>query len=215
MLAAGAHADVQRRLPSFGVRRALGFTPGALVLAQAAAAARVAVPAAAARARGRRARRRRADARPARPAQRGGARRRARARPARAAWPASRCSSAPRARGRRGGPRAGRRPTVLRGGDLAPPRRRRGAGRLRAGLLGTGARFALAARARWAASVATVAMCAGVVGADARARLAARAPARRPGHGRQALRARRAAAAGGRRRGARRSRAWRTPRRAT
>ena len=48
MLAASAHADVQRRLPSFGVRRALGFTPGALVLAQAAAAARVAAPAAAA-----------------------------------------------------------------------------------------------------------------------------------------------------------------------
>ena len=28
MLAAGAHAEVQRALPSLGVRRALGFTPG-------------------------------------------------------------------------------------------------------------------------------------------------------------------------------------------
>ena len=62
--------------------------------------------------------------------------------------------------------RAARRPPaeVLRGAGVAPPRRRRRAGRLRAGLLGTGARFALAARARWAASVATVAMCAAVVG---------------------------------------------------
>ena len=48
MLAAGAHADVQRRLPAFGLQRALGFTPGRLVLDQAAASARIAVPAAAA-----------------------------------------------------------------------------------------------------------------------------------------------------------------------
>ena len=48
MLAAGAHADVQRRLPAFGLRRALGFTPADLVRAQAAEAALVAVPAAAA-----------------------------------------------------------------------------------------------------------------------------------------------------------------------
>src|SRR5205085_5987642 len=47
MLAAGAHADVQRRLSSFGVRRALGFTPGEIAARQAGEAALVAMPAAA------------------------------------------------------------------------------------------------------------------------------------------------------------------------
>ena len=47
MLAASAHADVQRRLPAFGVRRALGFTPGRLAAGQAAEAALLAAPAAA------------------------------------------------------------------------------------------------------------------------------------------------------------------------
>ena len=47
MLAASAQADVQRRLPSFGVRRALGFTPGRLAAGQAAEAALLAAPAAA------------------------------------------------------------------------------------------------------------------------------------------------------------------------
>jgi len=163
MLAASAHADVQRRLPSFGVRRALGFTPGALVLAQAAAAARVAVPAAAAGlAVGAL-----AVAGPTRDllAQLNEEAPGVALVPvllaclagisllvcAASAWPAWRAARRPPAE-------------VLRGADLAPPRRRRAAGRLRAGLLGTGARFALASRARWAASVATVAMCAGVVG---------------------------------------------------
>src|SRR6185436_13586116 len=47
MLAAGAQAEVQRRLPAFGVQRALGFTPGRLAARQAADAARLAVPMAA------------------------------------------------------------------------------------------------------------------------------------------------------------------------
>jgi hypothetical protein len=54
---------------------------------------------------------------------------------------------------------------VLRGGDLA---RRRGAGGVsprkeRGGLVALGARFAVAARARWAAAVATIGVCAGIV----------------------------------------------------
>jgi hypothetical protein len=59
--------------------------------------------------------------------------------------------------------RAARRPpvSILRGGDLAvgrtPGRSARG------GLLGLGARFATAARGRWLATVATIAVCAGVV----------------------------------------------------
>jgi hypothetical protein len=58
--------------------------------------------------------------------------------------------------------RAARRPPseVLRGGDLArSARRSKGPD----GLLATGARFALAARGRFAASVATIAVCAAVV----------------------------------------------------
>ena len=47
MLAAGAHADVQRRLGAFGVQRALGFSPVRIAGFQAAEAAVVAVPAAA------------------------------------------------------------------------------------------------------------------------------------------------------------------------
>jgi ABC-type lipoprotein release transport system permease subunit len=47
MLAAGAQAEVQRRLPAFAVRRALGFTPARLAAGQAAAAALLAAPAAA------------------------------------------------------------------------------------------------------------------------------------------------------------------------
>jgi ABC-type lipoprotein release transport system permease subunit len=194
MLAAGAHADVQRRLPAFGVRRAIGFTPARLALAQAAETARTAVPAAVAGlAIGAL-----AVAQPTRDllAQ-------LNEEPpgwallpvlgvcliaisalvcAAATWPAWRAARRPPA-------------TVLRGGvGLAAPRRARTAG-LRdpmarvvggrgsaataragaappapplrapaAGLLGTGARFAVAARGRWAASVATVAVCAGVVG---------------------------------------------------
>ena len=47
MLAAGAHAEVQRRLTGFGVQRALGFGPGRIAAQQAVEAAVVAVPAAA------------------------------------------------------------------------------------------------------------------------------------------------------------------------
>ena len=47
MLAAGAHAEVQRRLTGFGVQRALGFSPARIAAQQAAEAAVVAVPAAA------------------------------------------------------------------------------------------------------------------------------------------------------------------------
>ena len=47
MLAAGAHADVQRRLGALGVQRALGFTPGRIAAQQALEAALVAAPAAA------------------------------------------------------------------------------------------------------------------------------------------------------------------------
>ena len=46
MLAAGAQADVQRRLPALGVQRALGFTPGRLAARYAGEAALVALPAA-------------------------------------------------------------------------------------------------------------------------------------------------------------------------
>ena len=46
MLAAGAHAEVQRRLSAFGVQRALGFTPARIASLQAAEATLVAVPAA-------------------------------------------------------------------------------------------------------------------------------------------------------------------------
>ena len=48
MLAAGAHADVQRRLTGLGVQRALGFRPGRIAAQQATEATLVAVPAAAA-----------------------------------------------------------------------------------------------------------------------------------------------------------------------
>src|SRR5215207_6245598 len=46
MLAAGAHADVQRRLGAIGVQRALGFTPARIAALQATEATIVAVPAA-------------------------------------------------------------------------------------------------------------------------------------------------------------------------
>jgi ABC-type antimicrobial peptide transport system permease subunit len=167
MLAASAHADVQRRLPTFGVRRALGFTPGRLAAGQAAEAALLAAPAAAlglvAGAL--------AVAGPS-----GALLAQLNELPPGAAllpvlgvcllaitalvttaatWPAWRAARRPPAE-------------ILRGGDLARPRRRRNATGLtpRAaldGLLATGARFALAARGRYAASVATIAVCAGVV----------------------------------------------------
>jgi ABC-type antimicrobial peptide transport system permease subunit len=169
MLAAGAHAEVQRRLTGFGVQRALGFGPGRIAAQQATEAAVVAVPAAAL-----------GIALGALVV----------ARPAAdllaalnelgpgwalapplllallavvavvvfaATWPAW---------------RAARRPPVeiLRGGDLARrPRRplrplRRGSDPSSGGgLFALGVRFATAARGRWFAAVATIAVCAGVV----------------------------------------------------
>ncbi len=47
MLVAGAHADVQRRLTGIGVQRALGFGPGRIAAQQAVESAVVALPAAA------------------------------------------------------------------------------------------------------------------------------------------------------------------------
>jgi hypothetical protein len=169
MLTAGAHAEVQRRLSAFGVQRALGFTPGRIAALQAVEAAVVAVPAAllglAAGAL--------AVAGPS-----AGLLAALNEQPpggalllplglalvvvsgivvASATWPAWRA--------------ARRSPAViLRGGDLATaPRRGRFASGRRTtpsgdgGLAALGARFATAARGRWLASVATIAVCAGVV----------------------------------------------------
>jgi ABC-type lipoprotein release transport system permease subunit len=161
MLAAGAHADVQRRLPAFGLQRALGFTPGRLALTQALESARIAVPAAAAGlAVGALAV---AGPSAALLAQLNEQPPGAALLPvlalcllaivavvcAAGTWPAWRAARRPPAQ-------------ILRGGDLAG---RPGAA-LRAlgdGLAATGARFVLAARARYAATVATIAVCAGVV----------------------------------------------------
>jgi putative ABC transport system permease protein len=159
MLAAGAHADVQRRLGAFGVQRALGFSPARIAALQATEAAVVALPAAALGiAIGTL-----AVAGPAagllaslneRPP--GGAL----ALPllaalaavvaivvAAATWPAW---------------RAARRPPVeiLRGAPMATGGSFRSSG---GGLALLGARFATAARARWVAAVATIGVCAGVV----------------------------------------------------
>jgi ABC-type lipoprotein release transport system permease subunit len=160
MLAAGAHADVQRRLGAIGVQRAIGFTPGRIAARQAGEAALVAAPAAAAGlAVGAL-----AVAGPA-----GALLAALNEQPpgavlllplalcllavvalvtAAATWPAWRAAKRPPAE-------------IIRGGDVARSgRARRFAG---GGLLGLGARFALAARGRWIAAVATIAVCAGVV----------------------------------------------------
>ncbi len=172
MLAAGAHSEVQRRLTGFGVQRALGFGPGRIAAQQAVEAAVVAVPAATlgialgALVVARPA----ADLLAALNEVGPGA---ALAPPLlgallavvavvvfAATWPAW---------------RAARRPPVeiLRGGDLARPPRRGALARLRrgpgpapppaGGLFALGVRFATAARGRWFAAVATIAVCAGVV----------------------------------------------------
>ena len=193
MLAAGAHADVQRRLPAFGVQRALGFTPGRLARAPGGA------------------RRRGSPSRRPRPGWRVGAL--AVAGPtaallaqlneeppgaallpvlaaclaaisalvcAAATWPAWRAARRPPAE-------------ILRGGDLAAPAAR-AAARAARGLLAHG-RAVRARRARaLGAPPSRRSPCARASWPDARARLAARAPARRPRHGRQALRADGAAA---------------------
>jgi hypothetical protein len=160
MLAAGAHADVQRRLGAIGVQRALGFSPGAIAARQGREVALLALPAAVAGTavgalvvRGPS-----ASLLAALNEQPPGA---ALALPllaavaavvalvtAAAAWPAWRAA--------RRSPAA-----ILRGGDLARPRRARGTGR--EGLLALGARFSLAPRGRWLASVLTIAVSAGVV----------------------------------------------------
>ena len=158
MLAAGAHADVQRRLGALGVQRALGFSPARIATLQATEAGLVAIPAAAAGiALGAL-----AVAGPAAAllaslnelppgwallAPLAAALAAVAAIVVAAAtWPAW---------------RAARRPPVeiLRGGDL-PARAGSFAG---GGLALLGARFATAARARWVAAVATIGVCAGVV----------------------------------------------------
>ena len=158
MLAAGAHADVQRRLGALGVQRALGFPPARIAALQATEAALVAVPAATAGIAA-------GTLAVAGPAAAllaalnelppGGAllgplavalAAVATIVVAAATWPAW---------------RAARRPPVeiLRGGERAAARGRWPA----AGLAALGARFATAARARWLAAVATIGVCAGVV----------------------------------------------------
>jgi ABC-type lipoprotein release transport system permease subunit len=165
MLAAGAQAEVQRRLPAIGVQRALGFTPARLAARQAAASARVAVPAAAVglAAGALVVAGPSADLLAQLNEQPPGAA----LLPVlalcllaitalvttAATWPAWRAARRPPAE-------------ILRGGDLARrnprPASERGQAPF-AGLVATGARFAVAARGRWAASVATIAVCAGVV----------------------------------------------------
>jgi hypothetical protein len=156
MLAAGAHADVQRRLASLGVQRALGFSPARIAGLQATEAALVAVPAAAAGIAA-------GALIVAGPS--AGLLASLNERPpgwallaplalalagvativvAAATWPAW---------------RAARRPPVaiLRGGEVATGRGGNG------GLGVLGIRFATAARGRWVAAVATIGVCAGVV----------------------------------------------------
>jgi ABC-type lipoprotein release transport system permease subunit len=160
MLAAGASAEVARRLPAFGVQRALGFTPARLAAAQAREAALVALPAAvlglAAGAL--------AVAGPSADllAQ-------LNEQPpgwallpvlgacllaivglftAAATWPAWRAARRPPAEILRPGRVTTKTSDVFVAGG---------------GLLGIGARFATAARGRYAAAVATIAVCAGVV----------------------------------------------------
>ena len=163
MLAAGAQADVQRRLPALGVQRALGETPGRLAARFAGEAALVALPAAllglaigvlAVSGPS-------ADLLTQLNEQPPGAA----LLPVLAACLLGIVAVVTVAAGRPAW-RAARRPPaeILRGGDLAPVRRRpRRGGARETGLLGTGARFAAAARGRYLASVATIAACAGVV----------------------------------------------------
>ncbi len=160
MLAASAHSEVQRRLAAFGVQRALGFSPGRLAAIQAAEAAVVAVPAGAlgiglgavvvaGPSAGLLATLNELPP--------GGA----------LVVPLAACLAGvvtlvvsaatwPAWRAARRSPAE-----ILRGGDLAPAGGHASGGG--GGLAALGARFALAARARWAAGVATIAVCAGIV----------------------------------------------------
>ncbi len=158
MLAAGAAADVQRRLGAFGVQRALGFSPGRIAALQALEATLVAVPAAAlgiaigtlAVASPAASLLAALNERPPGWALAG---------PllaalvvvvaivvAAATWPAWRAARRPPA-------------AILRGGDLADAPARATSG----GLAALGARFATAARGRWVAAVVTIGVCASVV----------------------------------------------------
>jgi ABC-type lipoprotein release transport system permease subunit len=173
MLAAGAHADVQRRLAAFGVQRALGFPPARIAALQAAEAAAVAVPAAVAGlAVGTLAVSGPAAALlaslnelppgwallgPLALALLGIAT----IVVAAATWPAWRAARRPPVAILRGGDLAGRAPRAVRrrpGRTIGRPSSPTGGS-----LAALGARFATAARARWLASVATIGMCAGVV----------------------------------------------------
>ena len=213
MLAAGARADVQRRLAAFGVQRALGLHAGRGSPRCTRSRRRSwRVPAGGARHRRRRARGRRPRGGAAGGAQRAAARA-GRCR-ARCCWRSPRVVALVVGGGdvagvARGTPPAGGDPARRR---PAPTRRR---GRARGGLAGLGARFATAARGRWVAAVVDDRRLRRRRAADARARLAARAAARRPGHGRQALPADRADRPGRRSVPCARSRASPPPRRAT
>jgi putative ABC transport system permease protein len=169
MLAAGAHAEVQRRLPALGVQRAVGFSPGRIAALQALEAVVVALPAGAVGlALGAVAVAGPADDLLAALNEVGPG---AALLPvlaaawgaivalvvAAATWPAWRAARRSPA-------------SILRGGDVAPPPRlvRRGhqpAGAAPAGggFGALGARFATAARGRWIAAVATVGVCAAIV----------------------------------------------------
>jgi ABC-type antimicrobial peptide transport system permease subunit len=159
MLAATAHADVHRRLGAIGVQRALGFTPVAIAARGAREAVLVALPAAAAGialgalvvAGPSGALLGALNEQPpgwalAAPLAVGLAAVVALVTGS-ATWPAWQAARRPPA-------------AILRGGDLAG-RRPRGHGG--GGLLAVGARFSLAARGRWLASVLTIAVSAGVV----------------------------------------------------
>ena len=160
MLAATAHSDVQRRLPAIGVQRALGYAPAQIAAVQAGEATLVALPAAAA-----------GLALGALVVAGPSAELLATLNElppgsallwplagsllaivalvvASSTWPAWRAARRPPAE-------------ILRGGDIVP--RSGPSGGPGSGLFALGARFALAARARWAASVATIAVCAGIV----------------------------------------------------
>jgi ABC-type antimicrobial peptide transport system permease subunit len=175
MLAAAAHADVQRRLGAIGVQRAIGFTPRAIAARGAREAVLVALPAAAAGivlgalvVAGPSAALLGAlnEQSPgwalAAPLAAGLAGVVALVTAA-ATWPAWRAARRPPAAILRGGDLAGRRrpPVIFRRGNLTGRARvPRAAG---GGLLAVGARFSLAARGRWLASVLTIAVSAGVV----------------------------------------------------
>jgi ABC-type lipoprotein release transport system permease subunit len=158
MLAAGAHAEVQRRLPVLGVQRAVGFTPGRIAGLQAVEAALVAVPAGAlGLAVGALAVAGPSDRLLAALNEVGPG---AALLPvllaslagvvaivvAAATWPAWRAARRPPA-------------TILRRGATVAVGHRGGGH----GFASLGARFATAARARWVAAVATVGVCAAIV----------------------------------------------------